>query len=794
MNNFDDEIVKGEFSFSAIFDAVRQNWKFYVISMVLCVVVGMVYTHYKTRIYQVTAKVLLKDNEKGTFSSQSDMLADFGFRTNNSNVENEIEVLNSKSVVQMAVMHSGLYVRYYVEGLFTSTPIYKNSSPVQLTILEEDLAGIYSPLKFSFSMGADSVYEVTYEYKNKSESLEVVSLPIKVEKFPYVLNTVKGNVLLTDNSKGGKLSDFTIYVYPVESVVGNYKSALYVSPISKTASVSIIALNDAVPANGVDFINSLIYSYNRQSDDDKNSIARKTEEFISARIKLVGDDLKGKEEYLAEYKTANKILSPEIDAPQILQGRNEYTKKLDEINVMLQQADFLLEYINNPENSMQAIPTVLGLSNEASLVSLVNKYNLEVASRNQLSLTATDENPVLQTLTDGVKRTQESIIEALGTIKSSLVLRKKSLEDLTNRYELRTAETPGIERMYTGLIRERDIKSQLYVMLLQKYEENALALALTVDNLKCIDPASVSPTHVAPKGRMIMLLSIFMGVLIPSVVILFREILRTKINSLEILEKLTAMPILGSIPMKKEIKKKEDAIVVKENQNNVMTEAFRSLRTNLQFLLQDGGKVVMFTSINSGEGKTFVSSNFAVSQAMLGKRVLLMGLDIRRPRLSDVFSIPRRNPGITNYLTGDARDLDMLDKYIVSSGVVDTLDLLPAGVVPPNPAELLAKNNLDIALEHFSKRYDFIVLDTAPVGLVSDSVLISRVADTVVFVTRCDYTEKEEVAFLNSLVESGKIKSASIMLNAEDYEKSKAMRKGRFKYGYSYYGYYDDAK
>lgn len=789
-NNINSE--ENEINLSVVLDILRQYWKYYLLSVVLCLIVGVVYLQNKKRIYQVTAKVLLKDNEKGTFSSQTDMLADFGFQATNSNVENEIEVLNSKSVVQMAVMHSGLYVRYFLDGTFSASPIYKGSSPLHLTILEEDLDKLFSPLELKLTLDKDSLYNVSYRYKNEAEGLNIETLPVKIEQYPYVLNTEKGNIMLTENTTAGKVDNLIINVYPVEQVVMSYKGALMISPISKTASVSIIAINDAVPMNGVDFINSLIYSYNRQSDEDKNILARKTEEFISARIKLVGEDLKGKEKYLAEYKIDNKILNPEMDAPQVLQGRNEYSKKLEEVDMLLQQAEYLLAYIQNPDNDMQAIPTVLGMSTEASLVSLVSRYNLEVANRNQLLLTATEENPVLQTVTDGVKRTQKDIIEALHTIKSSLALKKSSLQGITNKYERRAAATPGIERMYTDLVRERDIKSQLYVMLLQKYEENALALALTVDNLKCIDFASVSPTPVSPNKKMVMLISLLMGLAIPSFAIYMKEVLRTRINSLETLEKMTTIPIIGSIPVKKGVKTKEDSIVVKENVNDVLNEAFRSLRTNLQFLLQDKGKVVMFTSTKSGEGKTFVSSNFAISQAVLGKKVLLMGLDIRRPRLADVFNITRKKPGITSYLMGSAENTETLDTLIVPSGVVDSLDLLPAGIVPPNPAELLAKNNLAIAIEYLSKKYDYIIMDTAPVGLVSDSILIGKLVDTVVFVARNEYTEKSDIQFLNSLVESGKMESLSIVFNAESVSSIQLSRRGKYRYGYSYYGYSDE--
>lgn len=768
-----------------ILSIVKHQWKLYLASVIICLAAGYIYTYNKTRLYQITAKVLLKDNEKGTFSSQSDMLADFGFQATNTNVENEIEVLNSKSVVQAAVMHSGLYTQYSIKGFLSSTPIYKNTSPLQLTILEEDLKELSAPLFFEFSLNADSTYEVIYRYSNEAEGLEIETVPAKIESFPFILNTEKGEILLTENTKGVKFEKFTATIYPVDAVVGAYKSALAISPISKTASVSIIAINDAVPANGVDFINALIYSYNRQADEDKNIIARKTEDFITARIELVGKDLKGKEENLATYKKQNQIISPEMDAPQVLQGHNEYVKKLDEVKMQLQQAEHLLQYISDPKNDMQAIPTVLGLSSEPTLSNLVARYNVEVASRNQLLLSATEENPILQSTTDGVKRTRNDILDALNTIKSSLEIRKTTLTGLTNKYALRAAETPGIERMYTDLVRERDIKSQLYVMLLQKYEENALALALTVDNLKCIDPASVHPAPVSPNKRLILMMALFIGIAVPSAFLYLRELLRTKINSLEELENLATVPVVGSIPLKKEIADSNSPIAIRENENNIMSEAFRSLRANLHFMLQENGKVIMFTSTTSGEGKTFVSSNFAISLAMIGKKVLLMGLDIRCPMLSKVFNLPSKAKGITSYLAGSEENLELLDSLISSSDIIDTLDVLPAGIIPPNPAELLAKNNIYAALEHLKSKYDYIIIDSAPVGLVSDSLILGKTADSTVLISRYNYTEKSDIEFLNSLVQSGKLNNVSIILNAIDIKKASLYKQGKYKYVYS---------
>lgn len=778
-----------ELDFKQLLVYFIRYWKWFALSVFLSLCIAVIYIKCKTKVYQITAKVLIKDNEKGTFNSQTDVLADFGFQGTNTNVENEIEVINSKSVVQMAVMHSGLYIKYVNDGTFVSKPIYKLSCPILVSVNEESLGMLMSALRLKFELNSDSVYEVSYQYTNEAEDIDVESTPQRITSFPYVLNTVKGEVVLLKNDTGVALNEYSATIYPPATVAASYKGALAVSPISKTASVAIIAVHDAVPMNGVDFINSLIISYNRQSDEDKNILARKTEEFIGTRIEVIGKDLRVKEENLANYKKNNQLINPTIDAPSVLQSRSEYLKKLDEVNMQLEQSDHLLKYIGNPENEMQAIPTVLGLSNEPTLSALITRYNTEVARRNQLLHTATEENPTLVAVTENIKITQRDIINALVTVQESFKVRKKTIEQLADKYSARAAATPAIERIYTDLTRERDIKSQLYVMLLQKYEENALTLAVTADNLKCIDAASVNAAPIAPRKTLVLALALLFGIALPATSIYLIQILHTKIKSVEELESLTSLPILGCVPLQKEFYDIIPTIGVKKDVNDIVAESYRTIRTNLGFIMPKGGKVIMFTSTTSGEGKTFVSSNFAVSQAFLGKKVLLVGLDIRCPRLAEVFGIKNKY-GVTTFLLQDNDNYGLLEESIVASQIVDNLDILPAGIVPPNPAELLAKDNLDKAIEYLSAKYDYIILDTSPVGLVTDSIIVSRVANVILYIARANYTEKTDLEFITSLIKDKKLNNVALILNAEDFDKQTSLSNlhSKHRYGHSYYG------
>lgn len=775
-----------------LLDYFIQYWKLFAVSLICCVAIAFVYLKYADKSYLVSAKVLFKDDEKGTFSSQADMLTDFGFQSTNSNVENEIEVIVSRNVVQSAVKRAGLYVRYVCNGFLADNPIAKELCRVHVAMEEENVDKLTDVINVNLKLEQDSLYTVSYSFFN-GEIREVVSSePARVESFPYVVATEFGDILLTENNEGKYFDKLTISIYPPVAMASRYQGALSVTPISKTASVAVISMYNDVPDDGAKFINSLITCYNIQSNEDKNVVAQKTEEFIASRIKIIGEDLRAQEKNLASYKRDNKLINPVADVARLLENENEYVGRLQEINLQMQQVDYLFKFLKDKDNDKQAIPTVVGLANEPALTSLITRYNLEVARRKQLLATATEENPLVASINSNIKDIKNDILSVLETLSSSMNMKKKSLEGLSGEFTQRASQTPAVERVYADLTRERDIKSQLYVMLLQKYEENALALAVTADNLKCIEKARSSVSYVLPNRKTIFLLAVFFALFIPVLFVYIFETLSVKVKRLEDIDNFTKLPVVGCVPVLSSLKKSgKRHLVVKEGKNDVMAEAFRSIRTNLQFLIQKNvGSVVMFTSTTSGEGKTFISSNYAMSLAMLGKKVLYIGLDIRRPRLAEIFEINGNKEGITSFLASDGSDLSMLDNYIQPSNVTPNLDLLTAGIIPPNPAELLAKDTLDKAIEYLAGKYDCLVLDTAPVGLVSDSLILGRVVDAVVYVVRIKYTHKTDLAFLDRLANDGKLKNVSVVVNADDMNAEGARYGSRSKrYGYSYYGY-----
>lgn len=790
--NVIQENNNNEFNLGVLLRIFLLNWKLFAISVLVCLSVAFFYLYNATKMYQVSAKVLLQDAQKGSFASQMDLLADFGYQGEFSNVENEIEVMNSLSVVRGAVKQAGLYTSYYKPALLKSTPIYKAASPVNAFIEDNNLAKLKAALNIKLVAESETEYSVNYEYESELEGYDIESEKEIIKEFPYVLKTVKGDVLLTLNGNFEEYFDVNIRIVPLLSAALAYKGSLAIAPVSKTSSVAVVAASTAVPANGIDFLDAVIVSFNDVTNDDKRQVARDTEVFLLERIDSISSELSQKEERLAKYMRSNQMMSPELDAPQTLRNKVEYEKKAEEMELQLKNAKYLNAFVNDPKNDMQIIPSTLGVISDPALANLVTQYNKEVAMRSQLLLSATAENPALKVQTETVRMMQDVIRNAFkafeGALNSQYELLKKFEAHYTDRLEM----SPDLQRSLAEITRERDIKSQLYVMLLQKYEENALTLAVTANNLRCIDPALCSYVPIAPRSKVVYIMALLIGVLLPSVFVYLKEVLRTKLGSPEEVEKLTEIPMVASIPVKHGLAGRSSSIVVRKNKNDIMAEAFRTLRTNLQFVQpRKDGAVIMFTSTISGEGKTFVSTNFAVSTALLGKKVLMVGADIRRPRLAEVFDIDPKAEGLTSYLCADEKDVAMLDKFIAPSKEMPNLYLLSAGIVPPNPAELLSKSNLEVAIDYLSKKFDYIIIDTAPVGLVSDSLILSRVADLVVYVARVDYTEKTSFDFLNSLTNEGKMKNVSVVVNGDDVEKRKRTYGyvNRYSSKYSYYGY-----
>lgn len=780
------EEEEGGFDFKIIIMKLFIYWKWFIVSIVGCLLCAFVYLRYATPVYRVQATIMINDEKKGSFQNQMMAMQDFGFMTTTGGIDNEIEILRSKSMIKQAVLDLGIYTTYRLEGRFSSRTIY-GKYPVDAYISRSDLDKMTKGITLQVSQPDSLAYTIEYEYMDPV-TREETEYKKTVNTLPYTVKTPVGDIYLSKGEAEGLGENRTLYIsiVPPIRMAKACLASLSIEPTSKTTSVAYISYLDVNKKRGIDFVNSLVAAYNRENNNDKNIVAMKTKEFIDSRLAIVERELDETEFQMAEFKQKSGLTNVTGDAQKALESSSEYDKKRVEIATQLNLVTYLRDYVNAAENYLQAIPVNVGLK-ETSLVTFINKYNEGIVERNRLLRTASESNPTVMDVTLSLELMSNSIKTSVESLYESLTIQKRDIDKEAAKFESKIGNAPTQEKVLAGYMRQQEVKSGLYLMLLQKREENSIALAATADNAKIIDAALANDQPVSPKRNMILLVALVMGCAIPVAFIYLLELLRYKIEGRNDLEKLTKVPVLGDVAVAHNLKKGQRGIVVRENDNDMMAETFRSIRTNLQFILNGPEKkVIQFTSTTSGEGKTFISSNLAMSMALLGKKVILLGLDIRKPRLAEMFGFSNRTKGITAFLAGDPNDKELLFDQIIPSGINENLDILPAGIVPPNPAELLSKVNLDNAIKFLSERYDYVLLDTAPVGLVTDTLIIARVADASIYVCRADYTAKNDLNLVNSLYAENKLKNMSIVLNGVDMTK----RKYGYYYGYGNYGKY----
>lgn len=793
MESIQENEEKSSFDFATIYTALILNWKWFVLSLIICMGAAHIYLRYATPIYQSAAKLLIKDDE-GSGSSfkggnNSIMSAtNLGIISNSYGIDNEMEILKSRTLAQQTVYDLKLYVNYRHEGKLKDHVLYGDQE-VNIDMDLEHLKKLNAPMNLKITREGRN-YHVTGSYyvpiDNNSFNPEAVNIDKTFSALPATIGTRVGVVRFTQNGnymlRDGESLKATM-IAP-EIAAGKYVGNLNVTESSKTTTIVDLVLNDEIPQRAIDYLKQLAIVYNRQANEDKNEIAVRTEQFINQRLEKINAELGSTEGQLENYKKRNNMVELKTNATQAVANADQYAQKLSEANTQVALLDELTKYMNEPSNRHQPIPSNVGLS-DASATSLINEYNKIALQRNQLLHSASENSPTVTPLTAQLDDLNSSIKRAMTQARAGLRIQRNSIAAQAGKYEGQINNTPEQERMLTQIGRQQEVKSGLYLMLLQKREENSISLAATADKGKLID-TPVFAGKVTPKNSIIMLIALILGLAIPAGILFLLEFFRYKIEGHNDVEKLTNLPIIADVAIASERAKTKADIVVHENKNNLMEEIFRSLRTNLQFLLKQHDKVIMFTSTTSGEGKTFIASNVAISFALLGKKVVLVGLDVRKPRLAELFEIDDHHHGITNLLVKDEVNWSDVKEQIIPSGINDKLDILMAGPVPPNPGELVTRESLDQTMEQLKEHYDYILIDTAPVGLVTDTLALGRISNATVYVCRADFTQKASFGLINSLNMEKKLPNMSIVLNGVDLSK----KKYGYYYGYGKYGKY----
>lgn len=631
------------------------------------------------------------------------------------------------------------------------------------------------------------IYHVKGKYFKPIDAETFEKAPYEINKtlakLPAQIRTKAGTLTLTQNpvyelKEGTELKVEMISPFKASK---EYFKRLTMNQTKKTANTVELTFNDESRERGIDFLNGLIDAYNYQANIDKNEIQKRTEDFINSRLAKISTELTGNDTNLEKYKQKNRMVDIGLNAKQAVLSSDQFDQELNKANMQVELLNEIGKYMDQPANKYQPIPTNVGLEDE-SATALIGQYNSLALTRKQLLHSASEDSPVVTPITAQLEDLMTAIKRAMFQARINMKIQRNSIADMASKYEKTIGVTPEQEKALTQIGRQQSVTSGLYLMLLQKREETSMSLASTADKAKIIEPAAFVD-KVSPKGIIALLLIAFiLGVAIPAGIIYLRELLRNKILGHDDVEKLTQLPIIGDIPTASANGSKGN-IVIQENKSNLMSEIFRGLRTNLQLAGDDKEKVFIVTSTTTGEGKTFIASNLAMSLALLEKKTIMVGLDIRKPRMAELFGISDRQHGITNILAKEECNWEEVKDQIVASGVNHNFDLLMAGPTAANPGELMVRKSLKQTIALLKEHYDYVIIDTAPVGLVADTLQLSKLADRTLFVCRADFSTKSSFTYINKLDEQKKLPNISIVINDIDLSK----KKFAYSYGFGKY-------
>lgn len=744
-----------------------KHWKWILLGLLVALAAAFVYLRYTTPVYKVASSVVLKEEGRSGPSAMPGTLEEIAMMSSVSNVENELYILKSRSMIRSVINRLDLHTSYIVEGRVKSMDLY-TQSPVIVDMAQSDLDRLRETIHFEMQM--ESEERVHIRGTVAGERLDTI-----FTQLPAVILTDVGAISFTRRHEI-KPDNRLLYVsiqHPDE-VIGTYRGNLEVTQASRQATVINLALNTPYREKGKDFINTLIEVYNNEAIEDKNQEARNTQLFIEERIAIIDQELSVAEQSVEEYKREEGLTDLQTDLQRDMQMGSQYEQRLVEVETQLNVVSSLNSYLDNPANSNKTIPSNIGVQ-DPTLSATTSEYNRLLLERERLSQSMTDDNPAMKRLNEQISGLRESIGASINSVQQGLQIQRREARNQANIFGGRVSAVPTQEREFMELSREQQIKASLFLMLLQKREENALALAAYANKAKVLDEAA-SEGMVAPRRMIILLAALMLGLLIPMGIIYLMDMLQYRIRTRGDVDRVTKVPILSEVPKHEE----QENIAVMENETRPIDEAFRMLRTNLLLTLGAENKVVTFTSTVSGEGKSFVALNTAISLSLLNKRVLIVGLDLRIPRLREYMNLETRD-GITAYLSGYEKDLNSL---IVPSGITENLFALPSGAIPPNPAELMSRPSLDAAFAKLREEFDYIIIDSAPVSQVTDTLILNRVSDATVYVCRANYSSKGNLRFANDMMAQNRLKNMVLVVNDVD--------EFHHAYGYGYgrgYGY-----
>lgn len=759
---------------SQIVALLRRNWWMFAISLVLCLAVAVTYLYVKHPVYCVHAKVLVAYDD-GTGSMGASMLQSLSLGgVGGSSVEDEVLVMGSHSIKAQAIKELKLNRSYSSPDGLLKKKYYYNNSPIEILAPDE----LFDTLKVGLKFNIKANEELNnIEVEVKKGRFETVA-EATGDKLPMVVNTPYGiySIDTTSFYKKGDAVEINATVVGNSAYAEAISADLTVSKSEKKANCISLYYEDINIQRGKDLLNKMIELYNRRGQKEKDEMAINTGRFIEERLDTLYVSLSEAERKMQQYKEFENIVDVTSEAKYLMEKKALLDEVLISAETSYEVLKMARDFFKNPSNKYSMMPFTAEVS---GIDAAITTYNELIARRMEIEANAKGDNPALKAIDAQIDEMRESVTKSIDGAVSSASVRLQELKKEEAASKNKLNAIPTQEREYLELHRDQKIKNQLYSYLLQRREENRLVLAATTPKGKIIDNAYALNQPIAPNKMLILLVALFMGIMIPAIVLYIKSMMSNKFDSVEALGRLTSLPIIGEICHSR--RASENPIVVSETSTRPIAELFRLLRSNLQFMFPlkgaNVGQVAMVTSSCSGEGKTFVSMNVAESLALLDKKVVLVGLDIRLPMLAQNLGLPS-SPGVTNYLSGAIDDVDTL---IVRHS---NCDVIVAGPVPPNPSELLLNNRIEQLITELKQRYDFVIIDSAPIGLVSDTFSLGRFSDVTLYVSRANYTKKSFIKYLNSVVERGQLKNVAVVVNDTN---------PKLSHGYGYgYGAKDD--
>ena len=743
------------------------HWKWFLLGIMIAMVSAFVYLRYATYQYEVSSTILIDDEENGGgLTSELSAFEDLGlFAGSKTSLDTEMGVLKSRTLMERVIKELGLHVSYYAKGSIGINEVYQNEVPFNINLFVND--SILYRLDTTFSITARSDTRFVLADGNGDEVKEGV--------FGEIIQCKFGNLVATPTAindvKIGQ--EIMVKISPLDEVAIDYKERIKITPESKKSNLLILTLQDPVKGKAQAILDNLVSYYNKDAIEDKSLIAKSTDTFINNRIDDISVELTNLDMGVETYKTENKLTDMASEAGIVLQSSAELNNQIVDLTSQIKLIDYVIRYMKTNKDDL--IPASLGLLNETTSQNTLN-YNRLLLERNRLLAGANEKNPIVINLNDQIVRLRESIDQSLRNSRSSLSISLNEARIQENKLTSKISSAPKKEREIRDIKRQQQIIETLYLYLLQKREENSISLAVTAPNAKVIDRAYGSNIPVSPKKMIVYIVAFLLGFIVPFIIIYTRLLLDNKIHTLEDVETMVKAPILGDIPTTKSEKK----VIISEQDRSNVAESFRLLRTNVNFMLPGAGKeakTIFITSTIGSEGKTFIAINLASALALLNKKVLLIGADIRKPKIAAYLNT-KQEKGLTHFL---------IDNSLKVSDVIvhhdkTNLDILETGIIPPNPSELLTNGRFDEVLAYGRANYDFVVVDTAPVNVVTDTLLLGHHADLFVYVIRANFLDKRLLKIPKMMHENKRLPNMAILINDTNYEKR--------GYGYGYgYGY-----